>query len=86
MTVLDRVDIQRVRHRAEKAQPGAVAVLIITTFFWLIGWTIAKTLGLSWAVVAWVGAAVAEGFSEGFRDTPWGKARALRAAAIATRG
>lgn len=83
MTVLDRVDTDRIAARARQARPGVVVVTIIATFFWLIGWLVAKTLGFSWFVAVWTGAAIVEGFSEGFRDTPWGKARAIRAAARA---
>jgi fatty acid desaturase len=83
MTVLDRVDTDRITARARQARPGVVAVKVIAFFFWAIFWLIAKVLGYSWFAAVWVTAACAEGFSEGFRDTPWGKARMLRAAARA---
>jgi hypothetical protein len=82
MTVLQQVDVDRISRRAREARPGLVVVTIIATFFFVIGWLIAKTLGLSWFVFAWSGAAIAEGFATGFRDTPWAKARALRAQAV----
>lgn len=88
MTITQRIDLDRVNQRAREVRPGAAIVTIIGTFFWVLGWVIAKTVGGLWFAFAWTGAAIAEGFEQGFKDTAWGKARALRAEAarLSSRG
>jgi hypothetical protein len=81
MTVLTRVDTERISNRARQANPAKVVVTILALILFAPGWLLARGLGYGWFVAMWIAAAFAEGFTEGFRDTPWSKAIAVKKAA-----
>ena len=67
--VLERVDT-----RAREIRPGQAlrnvakgSLALITNILFCIGFVSARTLRFGWLCLAWVYAALAEGFAEGFR-------------------
>jgi hypothetical protein len=61
-TVLDRVPVERISERARTASPGRVVLTVIAAVLFGLGWVTYKALAGVWFVIAWCGAAVAEGW------------------------
>lgn len=79
------LDIDRITERAKKARPGQTLLMIVGALFIGFGWLVGRLIGWGWLAVVWPVAAVAEGFSQGFKDTPYQKTRLIRAQARAAR-
>lgn len=72
--------VARVDARAREVHPGQVArgaakavLAVITNVLFCLGYVSARTLRFSWLCVAWIYAAMAEGFTEGFRGNGRGR-------------
>jgi hypothetical protein len=74
---------ERIAERARAARPGLVVLTVISTVFIVLGWLTGRLLGFGWLALVWPFAAIQEGWTQGFRDTPWDKARQVRAQARA---
>lgn len=73
MTVLDRVPVGDITARARAVEPSAVAMawlrraaVVVAALLFLVGWLPAKAIRALVFAGAWVGAAVAEGWSDGW--------------------
>jgi hypothetical protein len=74
------VVLERVDARAREIQPGRVArgtgkaiLALITNVLFCLGYVSARTLRFGWQCIAWICAAVAEGFAEGIRARERGR-------------
>lgn len=74
MTVLDRVPVEAIAARADRAHPGKVLLAWLTAaatavagVLYLLGWVPAKLVRGVWLGCAFAAAAVAEGWSDAWR-------------------
>lgn len=62
--ILDRVPLDRISSEAREVHFGRTLLLVLAGLLYGIGWLAAKTFGLLWRAVAWVGVAVKLGWTE----------------------
>jgi hypothetical protein len=67
MTLLERVDVDRIGAEAEQISFRRVALTVLLGFFLLIGWAAGTICRLLWAAVAWSFAAVKVGWEDAQR-------------------
>jgi Tfp pilus assembly protein PilW len=83
-TFTQRVPVDRIDQRARAAQPGRVALTVIVSVLFSVGWLVARTLSVLWIGLAWSASAVAEGWAAG-RSAEWTRHVEARRAASAGR-
>jgi hypothetical protein len=65
MAVLDRVPVEAVTARARQIQFRQVALAVLASVLFAVGWSVAKTFTVLWLAVVWCAVAVKMGWMEG---------------------
>ena len=60
--IAERVPLDRIERRAREARPGIVALAVIASVLFGLGWLAYKACAVTWLAVAWCGSAVIEGW------------------------
>jgi hypothetical protein len=66
-SLLERIPLDEITVQARQARPGRAALTVIAAVLFGLGWVACRALAGAWFVIAWCGAAVAEGWQSARR-------------------
>ena len=62
---IPQATFDRIRAEAQDLKPLRTLLTLLASLLWVLGWLVAKTVGVLWSAVAWSIAATKVGWTDG---------------------